>query len=423
MRTRRFALMCAAMAVCCLAGCPQTPQVFPHETAFGGGLYLYRTLNDFDRMDTIVERAAEAGIRWTREEFHWEWIEPEQGVQDADTLAKYDHAVQSLRDHDISILGLLAYDAPWSAGENAPQRGDYARFAASMVNRYHDSVHYWEIWNEPNLDHFWKPTADPAAYTELLRVAYAAIKQADPTAKVVGCATSGVKIEFIRAVLEAGGGAYMDVLSIHPYSGHESTDAAGERQDIRQLRAMLAAYGLNLPIWVSEVGFQTSTTNENGVTEETQGGLLARTYLTLFAEGVDVVINYDFVDDGIDPTYGEQNFGVLHHDLSLKPAWQALATTANTLAGARFIRSVDLGVFVEAFEFSLPDGNRVWAVWTRKPEGPLGLGLLDVPEVSLPVSGTIEQITDLYGHALPLPPAGSTHVQPARDPVFVTVTP
>jgi hypothetical protein len=185
---------------------------------------------------------------------------------------------------------------------------------------------------------------------------------------------------------------------------------------------MLAEYGLNLPIWVTEVGFQTST-NENGGSEEEQGGMLARTYLTLFAEGVDVVINYDFVDDGIDPTDGEQNFGVLHHDLSLKPAWQALATTANTLAGARFIRSVDLGAFVEAFEFSLPDGNRVWAVWTRKPEGPLGLGVLDVPEVSLPVSGAIEHVTDLYGHALPLPPAGSARVQPARDPVFVTVKP
>jgi len=52
-------------------------------------LYLYRTLNDFNRMDTIVDLAAEAGIQWTREEFHWEWIEPERGVQDGDTLARY----------------------------------------------------------------------------------------------------------------------------------------------------------------------------------------------------------------------------------------------------------------------------------------------------------------------------------------------
>jgi len=229
-----------------------------------------------------------------------------------------------------------------------------------------------------------------------------------------------VDLDFIRAVLEAGGGACMDVLSIHPYSGDESTDTASEREDIRKLRILLAEYGLNLPLWVSEVGFQTS---DGGVSEQDQGRLLARTYLTLFAEGVDVVINYDFVNDGTDPTDGEQNFGVLYRDLSPKPAYDALATTALTLAGAQFERSADLGPFVEAFAFSLPDGKQVWALWTRMPNGPLGLGVLKVPEVSLPIAGTIERIIDLYGNGLPLPPTGSMQVTPARDPILVTVGP
>jgi hypothetical protein len=425
MKSSVIGLMSALMVVCFLTGCPVVPPVQPHGIGFGGGLYLLRAFHDSERTDNIVELAAAAGIHWSREEFHWEWIEPEQGVQDKDTLERYDRSVTALRSHDISILGLLAYDTPWSAGANAPasdaQRDDYARFAASMVKRYRGSVHYWEIWNEPNLDHFWQPQADPLAYAALLRTAYAAVKQADPAAMVVGCATSGVDLDFIRDVLGAGGGACMDVLSIHPYSGHESTDVTNERQDIRKLRALLAEYGLNLPIWVTEVGFQTSS-NDNGVSEEEQGGLLARTYLTLFAEGVDVVINYDFVDDGTDPTDGEQNFGMLHHDLSPKPAYTALATTAALLAGAQFEQSANLGAFVEAFEFSLPDAKQIWALWTRKPDGPLGLGLLDVPEVNLPVSGTIARIIDLYGRDLPLPPSGTTRMTPKQDPIFVTVT-
>lgn len=422
MRTGVGTALGAVVVVCVLTGCPAVPPVLPHGVGFGGGLYLYRTLNDFNRMDRIVDLAAEAGIHWTREEFHWEWIEPERGVQDADTLERYDHAVQSLRNKNISILGLLAYDAPWSAGANGPataaEREDYGRFAASMVERYRDSVQYWEVWNEPNLDHFWPPSADPAAYAELLKVAHTAIKQADPTAKVVGCATSGVDLDFIRAVLDAGGGACMDVLSIHPYSGDESTDAASERQDIRKLRILLAERGLGLPLWVSEVGFQTS---DGGVSEQDQGGLLARTYLTLFAEGMDVVINYDFVNDGTDPDDGEQNFGVLYRDLSPKPAYDALATTALTLAGAQFERSVDLGPFVEAFAFSLPDGKQLWALWTRKPNGPLGLGVLKVPEVSLPGGGAIERVMDLYGNELPLPEAGSMRITPTQNPLFITI--
>lgn len=426
MRNHIVGLMSAVVVVCFLTGCPATPPVQPHGVGFGGGLYLLRAFHDSQRADSIVELAAEAGIRWSREEFHWEWIEPEQGVQDSDTLKRYDRSVDSLRSHDISILGLLAYDTPWSAGVNAPatdaERADYARFAASMVNRYRDSVHYWEVWNEPNGDHFWPPECNPQAYAALLRTAYAAIKQADPSAMVVGCAASGVDLNFIRAVLDAGGGACMDVLSIHPYSGNKSTDVSGERQDIRKLRALLAEYGLTLPIWVTEVGFQTST-NDNGVSEAEQGDMLARSYLTLFAEGIDVVINYDFVDDGTNPADGEQNFGVLRQDLSPKPAYNALAATALLLDGAKFVWSVPLAPFVEAFEFSLPDGRQVWALWTRKPNGPLGLGLLDVPEVNLPVSGTIERITDLYGHVLPSPPSGSTRITPTQDPIFVTVTP
>ncbi len=424
MRNRIIGLIGAVVVVCFVVGCPIAPHVQPHDIGFGGGLYLLRAFHDSKRTDRIVELAAEAGISWSREEFHWEWIEPEQGVQDADVLGRYDRSVSLLRSRDISILGLLAYDTPWSAGENAPateaQRGDYARFASSMVARYRDSVHYWEVWNEPNLNHFWKPKADAPAYAALLRTTHAAIKQADPAALVVGCATSGVDLDFIRAVLDAGGGAWMDVISIHPYSGHESTDVTEERGQIRRLRALLAEYRLNLPIWVSEVGFQTST-NENGVSEAEQGGMLARTCLTLFAEGIEVVINYDFVDDGNDPGEGEENFGVLHHNLSPKPAYNALATTATLLAGADFERSANLGPFAEAFEFSLPDGKVVWALWTRKPDGPLGLRLLEVPEVCLPVSGTIERVTDLYGNALPLPPSGTACIIPARDPIFVTV--
>ena len=77
---------------------------------------------------------------------------------------------------------------------------------------------------------------------------------------------------------------------------------------------------------------------------------------------------------------------------------------------------------MEAFAFALPDGKQVWALWTRKPDGPLSLGLLDVPVVNLPISGMVERVTDLYGRSLPLPPAGSTGITPTQDPVFVTVS-
>jgi len=407
-------------------GCKPSPTVLPHDINFGTGIYLDRTLFDGQRTRDAVKLAAEAGMKWSREEFHWDQIEPERGVSDEDMLARYDRAVGTLRENGLSILGLLAYRTPWSSGENAPatdaQRLDYAHYAAAMVERYHDSVKVWEVWNEPNLDHFWPPKSDPAAYTELLRVTYTAIKESDPTAKVVGCSTSGVDLNFIRSVLDGGGGQYMDILSIHPYSGNQSTDVADEREGIRQLRQMLVEFELDLPIWVSEVGFQTST-DDNGVSEADQGALLVRTYLTLFAEGVDVVINYDFIDDGDDPDEWEQNFGIVHHNLDPKPAYHAIKTAAQMLEGAQFERSVDIGFALEAFEFSIPDGRHLWAIWSSKQNGLLGLGLLPVPQVELPTSETVERVIGLYGQCLAIEPGGTFHFKPEAEPIFILTRP
>ncbi len=84
-------------------------------------------------------------------------------------------------------------------------------------------VHTYEVWNEPNLAGFWKPVADPVRYTELLKAAYLAIKQADPLATVVSgglapALTSGGDIdarEFAQAMYANGAQGYFDALGHH----------------------------------------------------------------------------------------------------------------------------------------------------------------------------------------------------------------
>jgi hypothetical protein len=52
-------------------------------------------------------------------------------------------------------------------------------------------------------------------YAELLIKARAAIKKANPNARVLGCSTAGIDLDFIRRTMELG--ATFDVLTIHPY--------------------------------------------------------------------------------------------------------------------------------------------------------------------------------------------------------------
>src|SRR5207248_909512 len=63
---------------------------------------------------------------------------------------------------------------------------DYASFVHVAAAHFAaHGVHAYEIWNEPNLASFWEPTPDPVRYTQMLKLAYPAIKSADPTATVV----------------------------------------------------------------------------------------------------------------------------------------------------------------------------------------------------------------------------------------------
>jgi len=269
-----------------LSRCTPSVPVSPHPVSFGAGIYLDRTLFDSERRTIILDSASEAGVQWSREEFHWDQIEPERGLQNEEMLARYDAGVDGLLARNIHILGLLAYRAPWSSGETAPdndaERQDYAAFAASMATRYRGRVDHWEIWNEPNIERFWAPEPGAASYAALVAAASAAIRIANPDATVFAGAVSGTDYDFIEQVLDVAGPDVMDGISFHPYSGDTPWDRSDEMSDVNQLRYDLEERGLDLPLWVTEIGYPSCDAG-NGVEEHTQAALLARAYLSLYS--------------------------------------------------------------------------------------------------------------------------------------------
>jgi hypothetical protein len=90
-----------------------------------------------------------------------------------------------------------------------------------------------EVWNEPNIDAEWLPgQISGAAYTELLRVSYNAIKNANPATLVIsaapaptglfggGCRAEGCDdSRFIQDMMAAGARGYMDCVGIHYNQG------------------------------------------------------------------------------------------------------------------------------------------------------------------------------------------------------------
>jgi hypothetical protein len=171
--------------------------------------------------------------------------------------------------------------------------GEWAEFAAEAARRFPRSA--IEIWNEPNLANFWRPTPDPARYAELLAVAYDAIKAASPSTTVLGGSlASAIEPEFdgtgnptvltMRDFLNRaysvspGIRGHMDALSFHlvfqqVYMGAGSTFAKA----FAAARESSAAHGdRKLRFWLTENGL--STTGPIAMTDREQAEGLLRQY-------------------------------------------------------------------------------------------------------------------------------------------------
>jgi hypothetical protein len=111
--------------------------------------------------------------------------------------------------------------------------GPYAAFAGALVRRYGARgtfwaqdpyggtlpVEMWQIWNEPNILAFWPKQPYYARYIRRLPAAHAAIKTADPAAKVVLAGLPNYSwFELARIYSFRGARDLFDVVTLHPYT-------------------------------------------------------------------------------------------------------------------------------------------------------------------------------------------------------------
>jgi hypothetical protein len=270
-----------------------------------------------------LRQAAATGSVWGRNDLWWGQIETAPGMWDWD---KCDSVVNAYLEHGIDLLAILCYDSAWSHDHSpaTPEmRADYCEYARQMVRRYGARVPYWEIWNEPNLAEFWHPAPDLQNYIDLLRDAHAAIKGASPEAQVVGVCTSGVPLDFILPILDAGGGAWMDILSVHPYQVQRPTNFSPQlpHGQVRRLRDELDRRGLwNLPIWITEEGWPTIAGNHLA----RQARYVTEFYTAMLASGLVQRIHwFNLTDWGQPDLVSGGHFGLVEIDGTPKPSYAA----------------------------------------------------------------------------------------------------
>lgn len=346
-----FALVVWALSIC-----------LPPETAFGAAPGAVPDLTwgraaAADQQRTI-DWLKHSGARWVRLNVEWRQAEPaaprgEVHSYDSWTLRHYDRAVELASRAGFKIIVDAYGTPPWaseSGAANAPPRDParYAQFLGSLTERYRGRVQAYEVWNEPNLDRFWRwsPQA-PAEYVSLLKPSYAAVKRADPNARVVFGGVSDNDYEYVEKAYEAGAKGHFDVMATHPYTRCGTTppeDTGGVKPvpndrfpAYRELHDLMVSRGDDKPIWFTELGWNTSAVVcepgagqwYGGVSEATQAAFLKRAFEYIESDPyVEVATWYGFRNNvwsqpRDDPEDPQARYGLLRTDFSPKPAYAA----------------------------------------------------------------------------------------------------
>jgi hypothetical protein len=318
----------------------------------------------------------EAGITWVRTDFDWSGVEPRQGQWRFQHL---DEVVGWAGEAGICLLPILDYDVPWA--RPAYQHLDaWLAYVRAVVGRYKDRLRHWEVWNEPNLEGFWRERPDPANYVVLLRATYQEIKKIDPGLTLLLGGTAGIPWEFIEGIYKNGGKDYFDIMNVHPYRYPRGPEESRFVADLERLRSLMDRYGDSTkPIWITEIGWPTHQ-GPRGVSELVQAQMLARTYLLALHHGVEKVFWYEFQAPEGKADYNEDHFGIVHRDLSPKPAYQAYRVLAAVRpAGSKATTLWSTGG-IYGLGWVTPDGQSVWAVWAPEAEKQIRLQVSEQPQ-------------------------------------------
>jgi hypothetical protein len=314
-------------------------------------------------VDDILDLVKGAGIGWIRDEVYWSEVEKESGAFRLPPA--YDCYLKAAQARGIKVLLILDFSNSLYTGseKRAPvteaERRAFARYCREVVTRCTRlGVRHYEIWNEPNASTFWRPRPNPEDYARLLEAAYGACKQADPGATVLGCSTSGIDLDFIGRVKDAGGMRFMDGVSFHPYC----QPLPPERRlltDISKVHKLAP----DKPLWITEFGYPTHA-GPAGVDEETQANYLVRAFLLARCfPSVKRFSWYDFQDDGEDPDEAEFNFGLIRLDKTPKPAYRAYKTMASLVGD---LPPAELQIDGDTYVLRFEKGKEpLLAVWRR----------------------------------------------------------
>lgn len=198
-----------------------------------------------------------------------DWIRTDILWNGSYALGSYSCDCLGYKECNQKLLGILDYHTMnWS---DTFTLDDWRTRVNETVRHYNNSIYAWEIWNEPNVyDYQYGYLENCSTYVDMLKEAYSIIKGINQSYIVVGSALSDTYDwegtddweDWLIELTELGAHNYMDVWSIHLYSGQKFSGAIKEIYDAAKR-----------PVWVTEIGHNATTYGEDGQADFLDNGL------------------------------------------------------------------------------------------------------------------------------------------------------
>ncbi len=340
--------------------------------------------------------ASALGAGWTRIDFYWSAIQPNDSGQwnDAGLEALVNSEVAAGRE----VVGLILHTPRWAlkdgnvagvpVGLDLPS-GDpenvWAVFLRKLVTKYAGRINHWIIWNEPDIwdnkypGQMWGGSVNE--FLQFQRIAYTVVKSANPDAIVHLAAftfwwdTVYKRVPFFQRFLDAmqsdpnaaANNYYFDVVTSHQYFRTDIVyDVTAWHHTVMQ------AHGFDKPVWLVETNAAPSLDPawpapgaQFKITLDEQGAFIVQVFAMGLASGAERIAIYKLADTETDKVANPEPFGLVKMDGTRRPAFKAFQIAATHLAG---FRSARLDRRDEVTQVTVDRGTQTTTVlWSRGP--------------------------------------------------------
>jgi polysaccharide biosynthesis protein PslG len=328
---------------------------------------------DAGNVDANTSLIQAMGATTIRDEVYWKEVEHSKGSYALPSFAN--PWVNAAVSKGLKPLITLDYGNPLYDNGDKPTTPDaieaFAAYAEFIATQFKGRVMMYEVWNEWDRTTGGTTAGTPQSYVNLLKVVYPRLKAVDPNIIVLGGGISAGAIlsPWFGEMLQAGALKSADAISIHEYIFTSTGSGRTPETLITKLQGVettMRTYNGNqdFPLYLTETGWPTNT-GAQGTTLAEAGDFNAETTLLLaslpYLKGI---WWYDFQDNGSVANYTEDNFGLVHVNLSPKPGYYALMDTIAWMAGAKFsARMTTSDPTVDGIKLTLSNGQQAMALW------------------------------------------------------------